>query len=554
MNSYFCNIGAAMNQDIQKTPATNPNTIQHSDTDMTLPDTNNTEILSIINKLKNASSPGPDQIQTKLVKKCATQLTTPLVAIANSMLHTGCFPDKLKAAKVIPIHKDGDKNLCSNYRPISILSVFSKILESIFLNRILTFLKDQKSITTKQFGFCDKSSTQSAIINLLNSLQKNIDSKPNTYGALLFIDLSKAFDSINPELLLKKLEALGIRGTALKLIRSFLTDRKQFTYNGNIKSDIMSILFGVPQGGISSPILFNCFLNDIVNLPLKGKIILYADDICLSYTNTSLNTLSNDMQHDLNLLTNWFNYNQLTINAKKTKFMVLSPSHPPTLINPPNVSNTLIEQVKSFKYLGLIIDEQLKWQNHINHVINKIAPITGILWRTRHCTTLSVRRNIYYALIHSHLNYLIAVWGNAYKSHLLPLKTIQNKAIKIIYNFEWRKHTVDIYAQTGILNLSNLKIKNQSIILHQHEHNLIKTNITTRKINQTHSHNLRNASHYVIDPFRTHVGKSEPLRNAAITYNNLPQSLKSIVNLNTFKSHLKLHLIKQQITIANNQP
>jgi hypothetical protein len=444
MNKYFCNVGNDMNNKVKNTHSTDPKTIPVTvdNGPMPFPTTDEDEILKIIKKLKVNSAPGHDHIQTKLVKKCSTLLIKPLTQIANSMLQHGCFPDTLKIAKVTPIFKEGDKYQCSNYRPISVLSVFSKILESLMLNRILQYLASQKIISDKQFGFCDKSSTQAAIINLLNTLQKEIDAKAKTLGALLFIDLSKAFDSISKPLLIEKCELLGIRGPALKLITSYLNNRYQYTANMNTKSENLINDFGVPQGGLSSPTFFNIFINDIVNLPLRGNIALYADDICISYSNTSEHTLMKDMQNDLNIITNWLNFNELTMNAKKTKFMILSPSQPPKTHNPPTIATIPIEQVKTFKYLGLIIDEQLKWKHHIEHVINKIAPITGILWRTRHSTTLAMRRKIYFALIHSHLNYLAAIWGNTYKSHLKPLKVMQNKALKIVYNYEWRKtHT-----------------------------------------------------------------------------------------------------------------
>jgi Reverse transcriptase (RNA-dependent DNA polymerase) len=553
MNSYFCNVGKAMNDKVKSIPSTNPSTLTENNASMYFPKTNETEILNIIKKLKVNSSPGPDQFQTKLIQKCSSNLIKPLTQISNSMITNGCFPDSTKAAKVIPIFKDGDKFYSSNYRPISVLSVFSKIFENIMLSRILTFLKSQSIISEKQFGFCEKSSTQAATINLLSTLQKRLDSKAKNLGALLFIDLSKAFDSINTLLLIKKCELLGIRGPALKLLTSFLTNRKQFIYNGKTKSDTLANLFGVPQGGLSSPTLFNIFINDIVNLKLKGEIVLYADDICVSYTNTLVDNLKSDMQHDLDVITNWLNFNQLTMNAKKTKFMILSPSKPPTMCNPPLINNVPIEQVNSYKYLGLVIDEQLKWKSHIKHIINKIAPITGVLWRTRHYTSLAMRRKIYFALIHSHLNYLVAIWGNTYKSHLKPLRTIQNKALKIVYNYEWRKNTIELYAQTKILSITNLTFVNMSIFMYQITNNLIKTKIICLKNNQIHKHELRNASDYKIDGYRTHVGAFETSRKASQTFNNLPPMLKEIDNINLFKRLIKKYYVNVQITLDSDQ-
>jgi hypothetical protein len=218
----------------------------------------------------------------------------------------------------------------------------------------------------------------------------------------------------------------------------------------------------------------------------------------------------------------------------------------------PTVNNIEITQVDQYKYLGLIIDPNLKWTLHINSIMKKIAPIIGILWRTRHATTVSMRRKIYYALIHSHLNYLCPVWGNTYACHLKPLKVLQNKAIKIIHNYEWRKNTKEIYAKSGILCFDNIVEKNLAIYMYQIKNKLIKNNIEITINNQLHSYPTSSSLNIHSNAVRTNMGHQSTLNRATIVWNKLPRPIKEINNLNSFKSAINEHLLGKQITEYNN--
>ena len=378
-------------------------------------------------------------------------------------------------------------------------------------------------------------------------LPEILKSKNKNLAALLFIDLSKAFDSVYIKLFLKKIENLGIRGPALKLLKSYLTNRSQFTTNGKINSELCNIEFGTPQGSILSPLLFNLFLNDIVNLPLKGNLILYADDICVSYINSDKNTLVKSMQTDLDTLSNWFKFNFLSMNNKKTKFMIISPSiNTSNLYVKPIIDNIEIEKVSVFKYLGLQIDENLKWTEHINFIKNKIKPIIGILWRVSKYTSIITKKKIYYALIHSHLNYLVSIWGSAYKSHLKSLSILQNKSLKIVHNLPWRHNTIQLYADTKILNINNLNEKNLCILIFQITNNLIKGQFNIILNNQIHTYATRVANHIHIDFSRTNMGKFSSLRKAVHLYNCVPAEIKSAPNLIIFKKLINKFYINNQ--------
>jgi Reverse transcriptase (RNA-dependent DNA polymerase) len=218
----------------------------------------------------------------------------------------GYFPNELKCAKIIPIFKNGDSLSTSNYRPISILSDFSKIFEQCIFERIYNFAIKFNLIDKCQFGFQRKSGTLSAAMCLLNDIRTTIDLSNKNIAACLFLDLTKAFDTIFRYLLMCKLYRYGFRGKIHDLINSYLNNRTQYTDINNIKSNTCNIEYGTPQGSTLGPLLFLIFINDIFKLKLNGKIIMFADDAAISYSSTNVNDLSRMMREDMIVLSNWF--------------------------------------------------------------------------------------------------------------------------------------------------------------------------------------------------------------------------------------------------------
>jgi hypothetical protein len=294
------------------------------------------------------------------------------------------FPDCLKLGLVTPIFKCNDKTEVNNYRPITVLPILAKIVERVIEKRLSTFIDDINFISANQFGFCKASNTEAAVINLLNDVQTNMDKNKDMLIGLLFIDLSKAYDSISHNQLINKLSNVGVKEKALKLLISYLNNRKQCVKLDTCFSNFEKIDYGVPQGGLISPLLFNIFINDITLLPLKGKIVLYADDICLNYMDSDPDNIIEFMKHDLKILQLWFNNNTLTFNAKKTKFMLITSRAAKGInCNPLIINNIEIERTYNFKYLGLHIDSHLTWHHHIKEIKNKILPIVGILYKLK---------------------------------------------------------------------------------------------------------------------------------------------------------------------------
>lgn len=237
----------------------------------------------------------------------------------------GIFPDKLKIAKVVPIYKKGDQNQFLNYRPVSVLSCFSKILERLMFKRVQTFLAKHNVLTNSQYGFRQGHSTELALIEAVDKLRSPIIN--NNTCIAVFLDLSKAFDTIDHGILLQKLDRYGIRGICLNWFESYLSDRLQFTSFNNIKSKLQTVRCGVPQGSILGPLLFIIYMNDISLVSKKAEVVLFADDTNIFFTGNDPYQLENNVVNELSLFSDWFIANKLSLNISKTNFIVFNNTH-----------------------------------------------------------------------------------------------------------------------------------------------------------------------------------------------------------------------------------
>ena len=229
-----------------------------------------------------------------LIKKISIEISPILSYLFNRVFSEGVFPNILKIAKVIPLFKKSDKSKPENYRPISLLPQFSKILEQLIKNRLLKLLDKFNIISKYQYGFRNKISTADALVDVIETVCQKLENLNKC--AILSIDLRKAFDTLNHDILLKKLYVYGIRGISLDLLKSYLSNRMQYVFNKDIKSNLKNIKCGVPQGSVLGPILFLLYINDLPNISSIFKPILFADDTTLIFSDTSISKLENKMQ------------------------------------------------------------------------------------------------------------------------------------------------------------------------------------------------------------------------------------------------------------------
>ena len=400
-NEYFVNVAKNLNAD-KYSNLDAPDFKQYLRNPITnslflSPITDN-EIYDIINSLDTNKS---NDISPKLLKALCDSFCPILTYLFNSCMLSGTFPDELKIARVIPSFKSGNGNLMSNYRPISILPTLSKIFEKLIHVRIYQFLDDNRVLYSYQFGFRKAHSTVHAVQTAIHSVTKALDASYQCMG--IFIDFSKAFDTIQHNILLDKLYHYGVRGIAHKSISSYLSNRKQFVYYDNeCYSAVEDINVGVPRGSVLGPLFFILYVNEIISCSESSvEFILFADHTNIfiyAPTSAELYCKANKV---LRQLKSYIDANYLHINLKKSKYIHFRSNRQNTISNSVFYDNFRLEQVQTIKFLGIIISETLVWNEHIKSITRKLSKITGSLYKIRRFIPKVMLRNVYYALVNS---------------------------------------------------------------------------------------------------------------------------------------------------------
>lgn len=385
------------------------------------------ETISTIASLSNTRAIGSDGLSPELIKSNAALISHQLTYIFNLSLTQGIFPNLLKNAIVVPIFKGGSHVDPSNYRPISILTTFSKILEKLFHNRLLGFINRNNTLHNNQFGFRGNKSTSHAIANVLSSVINKSNS--NKKVAFVLLDLKKAFDFINHDLLTVKLKHYGIRGLPLSWITSYLSNRSQKTKVNGSFSTSQSILAGVPQGSIISPLLFNLFINDVFQFNSTNcEIYLYADDTAVVLSANSESELQNNVNNFFARYCAWCQQNCIVVNPAKSCFLCFNNTNNIIV----SINGHAIENTCHAKYLGLIIDNHLLWNHHVAHVTKLCCQRIGIFKKVLPALPKYVLPLYYNAFIKSCFSYCLMFWINNNRSgrHKL-INKIDNLILKL---------------------------------------------------------------------------------------------------------------------------
>ena len=555
-NVFFTNIGEkiakGINYDGNKTYGHYLNKDIHSS--FTFMNIDEDAINKIIYNLPPKSSSGCDGISTKLLKVIAPVIIKPLTLLINQVLNTGTFPDKLKIAKVIPIFKKGDPSLFENYRPISLLPAISKVVEKIIALQLSSYFEKNKLLFDNQYGFRPKHSTEHAALELIDRITNKMDT--NEIPLNIFLDLSKAFDTIDHSILLNKLKYYGLKGSTLNLFQSYLSNRKQYTEIEDTTSTILPIQVGVPQGSILGPILFIIYVNDLPQCSNKFDFIMYADDTTLSSTIDSFCDINSNASADslinaeIDKVIEWLKINKLSLNKNKSKYMTFHMPKKQIQHLTLKIDGINIEKVEEFNFLGLTMDTNLKWKKHTDKISNKCSKITGVLNRLKLLFPQEIKCLLYNSLIVPHINYCITAWG----FHRNRITIIKKKAIRIITASSYISHTEPLFKQLNVLKVEDILTLQELKFYFKYNQGILPKYLQNWNFipnSKIHNHNTRKIT--TLHTFKTkHEFAKKTLKyNLPYTINNTPHIVKDKVNTHSFQGfslYVKQYLIRKYNT------
>ncbi len=543
-NKYFANIGPHLASSIQHNGKDFSSYLKNSNSStFFFRPTNEDEICTIINKLGSRKGAGHDGIKSDIVKHVSKEIATPLATILNLSLSTGEVPDELKIAKVVPIYKKDNPEFFGNYRPVSVLPCLSKVLERIVYNRAYDFLCKNNVLYNKQYGFRTNHSTYMAVLDFVNIVSKAIDNDMYTLG--IFMDLSKAFDTIDHGILLQKLYHYGFRGISNEWFKNYLNNRKQFVVYNSAKSPTENVKCGVPQGSILGPLLFILYMNDICYTSHLLNMILFADDTTVFYSNKNISALCDTMNTELQEVSNWFKANKLSLNAKKTNLMFLGTRKQTSNIKDDKHSIYLdgckLDRVHDAKFLGILIDENLTWKKQVDNICKTCSRNVGVLNKVKSFLPSTTMKQLYSTLILPYLNYGLLLWGNVIHTYMNKVLTIQKRAIRIISNSSYFSSTKPLFIKYSLLNIYEMYQKDVVIFMYKFKNRLLPQSFDKCF---TANMDIHNYDTRMKENFKSHVSKIKTVfTSGPKLWNSLSDNLKQTKKLSIFKDKLKYHMI-----------
>jgi hypothetical protein len=507
------------------------------------------DVLKIIDDLKNKFSTGYDDIPITLIKASKHILIKPLTHLINSSFITGEFPSQLKISKVVPVFKKGDRTDITNYRPIALQSVISKIFEKSVLGKLMDHFSRNNLLDDQQHGFRNGRSTITAGIHLVEGIIDNINKGNNV--SVAFLDLSKAFERVCHSTLLEILSNNGIKGKAWKWLESYLVNRFQFVEipsidsNGSlcrVRSKMLRVETSVPQGSILGPFLFICYLGGLPHIlsnPLNSNLSLYADDISLKVCAGKASVVDEIIVSNVGKINEFLNNRNLVLNLEKSNKIVFRFNHGKD-IDRGNTSANKINEAKFYNFLGIVIDDRLNWNEHIKKIRKKICSGLFVLRRMSFLCDIPTLKMIYFAHIESHIRYGILLYGGTTTKNLNEILLLQKKAIRIIYKLKSQESCRPIFQNSKFFTVFSLYIF-ESVVY-------VKSNWDSlTKLGQYHTYNTRNKNNPSSVYNKLKIADKTPKFNGLKFFDKLPRNIKMENDIVKFRKSLKMFLLGEPL-------
>lgn len=477
------------------------------------------DILSMVKNFKNSLSQDVHGLTCFVLKSVIDQIVDPLTMVVNKCLLSGSFPNILKIARTIPVFKKGDHKLTTNYRPISMLPIISKVIETVMKKQLISFFDTNELFINAQHGFRGGRSTTSALLSLVDFITEAFENKDS--ALLSLCDLSKAFDIVSHDILLHKLRKYGISGTVLDSVTNFLNNRKQLVSINGASSKLKDMAHGVPQGSVLGPLLFTVMVND---LELNGKTLLFADDTTLLSSGRNLEELRIEADFLLAQAKEWFSANRLKLNEDKTQTLLCT-------LKPQEKEDSPV------KLLGFCVDPKLSWTHHIHQVCVRLSRVLYLLKKLKSEIPKPYLKTVYHALFHSHIMYGLVIWGHS--TAVQDVLILQKKAIRIVSHAGRIDHCRPLFKDLGIMTVVSQYVYNALCLLKE---NIDK--FTPRE--ELHCYSTRQNKNLDIPRCRLTLKQRSYPHSALRIYNTLPTGIRG-GNLTDFKKWLRDRLVDRPL-------
>ena len=509
------------------------------------------EVETIIKTMKPKLSSGPDNIPPIIIKGIKNQISHPLQKIINKSFDEATFPQCIKTSKLQPIPKSDDLTQATNYRPINQTPSFSKITEKIALSQLNSFLESNKVISENQFGFQTNHSTIHPLMLTIDYIEKNINK--GLYVLLIAIDYRKAFDTVDTKTILPmKLKHYNLDQKAIKWYESLFLNRTQYTTINNVKSRTEKLKdISVIQGSATGPMAFNLYINDLADNS-NFESIFFADDTSLLLANKDLNKLESIANKELKRILTYTQANKLSLNLDKTVYTIFKPNSSKQKqniklelflgINPITKKPYQIREVKEIKFLGITIDNQLKFETHYQKVINKMKSGIAALNFVKFLLPTKTKIQIFNGLVKPHYEYSSIIWSrNLNKKQLQQILTLQKKAIRLVFLTKRISHTSILFKQTSITRFDHLLTKTTLDLFHRKNLNLLPSAISKLldlpkydRLRTTHKDNLK-----IPDTYK----KGDLIYEITKSWNECDHQIKEpSINQNIMKTNIKKYI------------